>query len=148
MTTGRPDLTDRAEGVSGPRRAVASDLPAILELQVAAYHKNADILGVEPLPLKADYSTILATMEVWLWHVSDRLMSDRLASVLILEPHADHMLIWSVATHPEAQGLDLGNTMLRFAEEEARKSGLATMRLYTGEPLTANIAWYTAGATA
>ena len=33
--------------------------------------------------------------------------------------------------------------MLAFAETRARELGLPCIRLYTGEPLTANIAWYT-----
>ena len=63
--------------------------------------------------------------------------------MLILEPRADDLLIWSVAVAPAAQGRGVGNTMLAFAETRARQLGLPCIRLYTGEPLTANIAWYT-----
>jgi ribosomal protein S18 acetylase RimI-like enzyme len=52
-------------------------------------------------------------------------------------------LIWSVATAPAAQGRGVGNRMLAFAETRARELGLSRIRLYTGEPLIANIAWYT-----
>ena len=120
------------------RRATRDDLHAVLALQRAAYAKNRTILGVEPLPLKADYSQVFADYEVYL---AER--DGALDGVLILEPRADDLLIWSIATAPEAQGQGVGNQMLAFAEQRARALGLACMRLYTGEPLTFNIAWYT-----
>lgn len=141
--TASPSGIGGAGRIEGPRRAVAADLPAIIAMQQASYQKNAAILGVEPLPLRADYTAILKTMDVWLWQLSDSKASDSPAGILILHAQPEHMLIWSVAVHPGARGLALGNTMLAFSEDEARKRELATMRLYTGEPLTANIAWYT-----
>ena len=62
--------------------------------------------------------------------------------MLILEPRAGDLLIWSVASAPAAQRRGVGNRMLAFAEERARELGLPCIRLYTGEPLTGNIAWY------
>jgi ribosomal protein S18 acetylase RimI-like enzyme len=52
-------------------------------------------------------------------------------------------LIWSVATAPAAQGRGIGHQMLAFAEKRARELGRTCIRLYTGAPLTGNIAWYT-----
>lgn len=119
------------------RRADARDLAAVTALQRAAYAKNRPLLGVEPLPLLADYAEILAKYEVYL---AER--DGALDGVLILQPRADDLLIWSVATVPEAQGRGTGNTMLAFAEARARELGLACIRLYTGAPLISNIAWY------
>jgi len=119
------------------RRAASADLPAVVALQQAAYAKNRPLLGVEPLPLLADYAQVFADYEVWL---AER--DGALDGVLILEPRADDLLIWSVATAPSAQGSGVGNTMLAFAETRARELGVACIRLYTGEPLTGNIAWY------
>jgi ribosomal protein S18 acetylase RimI-like enzyme len=123
--------------VSALRRATTDDLAAVTALQQTAYAKNRPILGVEPLPLIADYAEVFAKYEVWLAE-SD----GALGGVLILEPRPDDMLIWSVATAPAAQGRGMGNRMLAFAEAHARAKGLTCMRLYTGEPLTGNIAWY------
>ena len=120
------------------RRATREDLAAVTALQRAAYAKNRAILGVEPLPLLADYAAVMRDMEVW---VSEK--DARLVGALILEPRADDLLIWSVATAPEAQGRGVGNEMLAFAESRARALGLTCIRLYTGQPLTFNIAWYT-----
>ncbi len=42
--------------MSALRRATADDLSAVTALQQAAYAKNRVLLGVEPLPLTADYA--------------------------------------------------------------------------------------------
>jgi GNAT superfamily N-acetyltransferase len=122
--------------VSAPRRATIDDLAAVTALQQAAYARNRALLGVEPLPLIADYRDVFSRYEVWLAE------ENGLAGVLILEPRADDMLIWSVATAPAAQGRGVGGRLLAFAEAHARALGLACMRLYTGEKLVGNIAWY------
>jgi len=120
------------------RRATHDDLSAVVALQRAAYAKNRPLLGVEPLPLLADYSQVLSDYEVYLAE-----HDGAPEGVLILEPRADDLLIWSVATAPAAQRRGVGNTMLAFAEARARALGRTCMRLYTGQPLTFNIAWYT-----
>ena len=120
------------------RRGVPGDLAAVVALQRAAYAKNRPLLGVEPLPLLADYGEIFREYEVYL---AER--DGALDGVLILEPRPDDLLIWSIATAPEAQGRGVGNTMLAFAEARARELGRTCIRLYTGQPLTFNIDWYT-----
>ena len=119
------------------RRAGSADLPAIVTLQHAAYAKNRPLLGVEPLPLLVDYADILTSHEVWL---ADGAAG--LDGVLILQAAPDHLLIWSIATSPTLQGRGLGRRLLAEAEQRARELGLSVLRLYTGEPLAGNIAWY------
>jgi ribosomal protein S18 acetylase RimI-like enzyme len=119
------------------RPADIADLQGLAALQQAAYAPNAAILGVEPLPLRADYGAILGQYEVWL--ADDR---NGPQAALILDPHPDHLLVWSIATAPEAQGRGLGRRLLAAAEERARQLGLSSLRLYTGEKLQQNIRWY------
>lgn len=119
------------------RRADIADRPAVEALQHAAYARNRRLLGVEPLPLKADYGEIFATMEIWL--AEER---DRLKGVLILQSRPDDLLIWSIACAPDAQGQGLGQIMLDAAEVRARQLGRTTMRLYTGAVLDTLIGWY------
>ncbi|TMJ92657.1 MAG: GNAT family N-acetyltransferase, partial [Alphaproteobacteria bacterium] len=119
------------------RRAGPADVAAVNALQHAAYARNRTILGLEPLPLTVDYATIVADYEVWLLE-----QGDALEGVLILEPRADDLLIWSVAVAPEVQGRGIGNRLLAVAEARARELGRGNVRLYTGERLTGNIAWY------
>jgi len=119
------------------RRATFDDLAALVALQRAAYAPNRVILGVEPLPLIADYEDILARYETW---VVDG--EQGLDGALILEAQADHLLIWSISTAPTAQQRGLGGRLLAHAEARAAALGKRTLKLYTGEKLTGNIAWY------
>jgi ribosomal protein S18 acetylase RimI-like enzyme len=123
--------------MKGLRRAQLSETEKIAAFQRAAYARNRAMMGVEPIPLQANYTTILRHYEVWL---DDE--SDKLAGVLILEPRPDDLLIWSVATAPDARRSGLGNSLLAAAEVRARELGKHVIRLYTAELLVNNIAWY------
>jgi ribosomal protein S18 acetylase RimI-like enzyme len=122
--------------VSGAGGATA-DVAPVNALQHAAYARNRTILGLEPLPLTVDYATIVADYEVWLLE-----QGDALEGVLILETRADDLLVWSVAVAPERQGRGVGNRLLAIAEARARELGRRKVRLYTGDKLVGNIAWY------
>jgi len=119
------------------RRVGSADLPSLVALQQAAYAKNRPLLGVEPLPLLADYAEIMRNMEVW---VLER--DGRIAAALILEPRPDDLLIWSIASDPATQGGGIGRALLAAAEVRARQLGRAVIRLYTGTPLTHLVTWY------
>lgn len=119
------------------RRATRDDLPAITALQHAAYAQNRVLLGVEPLPLQADYNDIFNRMDCWI--VGE---GNEPEGVLILDLRPDDLLIWSIATAPHTRGSGVGNALLAFADDRAREAGRSIVRLYTGERLTANVAWY------
>ncbi len=119
------------------RRGTARDLDAIVALQKSAYARNRTLLGVEPLPLMADYTEVLATKEVWCDDAEGNL-----AGVLILEPEPDHLLIWSIATDPARQARGLGKRLLSAADVRARELGVSVIRLYTGTVLTHLTSWY------
>lgn len=127
-----------AEGIRLVRSTVA-DRSAIVALQRAAYAANRAILGVEPLPLLADYDAIFADHETWVIRSEP---DDAIAAVLFLEIRADDVLIWSVATDPNCQSRGFGGALLEAAEIRARQSGRDRVRLYTGEKLKERVAWY------
>jgi GNAT superfamily N-acetyltransferase len=124
-------------GLDGLRRATAEDLSAVVALQRAAYAKNIPQGGAKPLALLADYSQILMECEVWLLE-----SPDGIDGILVLEPRADDVLLWSVATAPRVRGTGIGNRLLQAAELRARELGHSRVRLYTGERLADNVAWY------
>ena len=125
------------------RRATFDDLAALVALQRAAYAPNRVILGVEPLPLIADYEDVLARYETWVVEGEEGLDGEKgLDGALILEAQPDHLLIWSISTAPTAQKRGLGGRLLAHAEARAAAMGKHTLKLYTGEKLTGNIAWY------
>jgi GNAT superfamily N-acetyltransferase len=124
----------RLENLRPARADQASSLAAF---QRKAYERNRAVLGVEPIPLQANYADVVREYEVWL-HEN----GGKLTGVLILELRADDLLIWSVATAPDARGGGLGNRLLAAAEVRARQLGKNIIRLYTGELLVNNVAWY------
>jgi GNAT superfamily N-acetyltransferase len=118
------------------RRAVPGDFEIVVAIQRAAYARNRELLGVEPLPLMADYEQIFRDYEVWVT------ADGPIAGVLILEPRADDLLIWSIAADPSRQQAGLGRAMLKAAEVRARELGQTTIRLYTGAILHHLTGWY------
>jgi GNAT superfamily N-acetyltransferase len=134
VTPGAPTL---AAGAWTLRQAGPQDFAALVALQHAAYAKNRERLGVEPIPLLADYRVVRAEREVWV------LDGDTgLRAALILEPQSGCLLIESIATDPAAQGQGLGRALLAAAETRAQELGCAMLRLFTGAPLVHLIAWY------
>lgn len=119
------------------RRAGLGELVALVDLQRAAYAPNRAILGVEPIPLQADYAEIVTGMECWL--AGEPAKPD---GALILDVTGADCLIWSVAVAPAAQGRGIAKRLMAFAEDRARLHGAAKLTLYTGEKLEGNIALY------
>jgi len=86
-----------------------------------------------------DYAPRIARGEIWLLEIDSAL-----AGLIVLERHADHAMIFSVAVSPAFQGRKLGIALLDFAEEQARSWGLPEVRLYTNSRMERNIALYAA----
>ncbi|GJD51203.1 hypothetical protein OPKNFCMD_3955 [Methylobacterium crusticola] len=119
------------------RRATRADAPALAALQEAAYAPNRAILGAEPVPLLVGAEEVLARHEVWVLEEAEEL-----AGALVLDPAPDHLLIWSVAVAPAHQERGFGRRLLAAAESRAKDLDLSSLRLYTGETLARNLAWY------
>jgi ribosomal protein S18 acetylase RimI-like enzyme len=118
--------------------ASPADLAAIVTLTEAAYRSYTELLGAPPLPVTADYAPRIAEGEVWL-----RRAPSGLAGLLVLELHADHAMIESVAVAPDYQGQGHGVALLRLAEDLAGQAGLTELRLYTNARMERNVALYT-----
>jgi GNAT superfamily N-acetyltransferase len=119
------------------RRATMADYADLVWLQQRAYAPNRELLGVEPIPLLADYRAVIAEKEVWLIDGSHMLKA-----ALVLVPREADLLIESVATDPSCQGQGLGRSLLAAANLRARALGYTKLRLYTGSPLKHLIEWY------
>ncbi len=119
------------------RRATEADYDRLVALQHAAYARNRVLLGVEPIPLQADYRTVLREKEVWL-----AVDGGALIGALVLEPRDGDLMIESIATDPARQSAGLGGALLNAAEARARELGYTVVRLYTGTVLTHLTTWY------
>lgn len=57
-------------------------------------------------------------------------------------PTAGHLFIETLAVLPERQGQGLASRLLAFAEREAARLRLPSVRLFTKETMTGNLAFY------
>jgi ribosomal protein S18 acetylase RimI-like enzyme len=115
------------------RRATDDDVPALAALAEAAYAVYVPRIGRPPMPMVADYATVVHDHEAW---VLDG--GGRLAGLLILLPQPDHLLIENVAIAPDHQHRGLGRRLLAFAEQRAAAHGQDEVRLYTNAAMTEN----------
>ena len=119
------------------RQASLADERAVAEFTARAYDVWTRFLGAPPLPVTEDYGPRILNGEVWLAEEEQRL-----AGVLVVETHPDHLWIFSVAVAPERRGQGLGKRLLGFAEELAMRAGIDLLRLCTNERMETNIALY------
>jgi len=103
----------------------------------AAYAPWVPVIGREPFPMTDDYPARVAAGEAWLLETDQGL-----EGALVLEDEPDALLLDNIAVAPGSQGRGHGLTLMAFAEAEARRRGYATIRLYTNELMTTNIALY------
>ena len=121
------------------QKALAGDLQAVVSLTEAAYAPYTALFGAPPMPVTEDYAPRIERGEVWLLD-----SGSELAGLIVIERHADHATIFSVAVSPACQGRKLGIALLNFAQEQARLWGLPEVRLYTNSRMERNIALYLA----
>jgi ribosomal protein S18 acetylase RimI-like enzyme len=119
------------------RLACPDDCTAIEALVREAYSPYVARIGREPGPMLDDYAALIAQSRV---HVLEE--EAGIAGAVVLVPEADTMLLDNVAVSPRAQGRGYGRKLIAFAEEAAREAGYATIRLYTNEAMTENLALY------
>lgn len=121
------------------RKALSTDLAAVAALTTAAYAPYTALFGAPPIPVTEDYAPRIERGEVWLLE-----NGSELAGLIVLERHADHVMIFSVAVAPAFQGKKLGIALLEFADEQTRLWRLPEVRLYTNSRMERNIALYSA----
>ena len=121
------------------RRARPDEAPLLRALVERAYAPWVPVLGRRPMPMDDAYEARVAAGETWVLEEAGATNG-----ALVLEEHADHLLLDNVAVEPARQGKGDGRALLDFAEAEARRRGLPEVRLYTNELMERNIALYAA----
>ncbi len=87
--------------------------------------------------MTANYAGIVSSGRAW---VAER--QGDLVGLLVLEPHADHLLLENIAVDPHWQGSGIGSQLLAFAESRAGLLGLTEVRLFTNAVMTENLDYY------
>lgn len=119
------------------RGAYLADLDAIIALTDAAYAKYIPRIGRKPQPMIADYRPMIDASQVWLATVMNVVVG-----LIVLQPQADHLLIYSIAVAPTHVGQGIGRALLVWAETETCRQGFTKLQLYTNEKMTENLALY------
>jgi ribosomal protein S18 acetylase RimI-like enzyme len=119
------------------RRAQTADVAAVAALTDAAYTHWIPVIGRIPLPMESDHGAAVAAGNVDLLFAGEAI-----AGLIETEIHPDHLLVVNVAVDPAFQGAGHGKRLMAHADAKARAAGLDTLRLYTNDKYTANIALY------
>jgi GNAT superfamily N-acetyltransferase len=119
------------------RKAEPADVAELRAIAAAAYEPYVARIGRPPAPVTADYASAVGLGQVWV-AVGD----GRIAGLLVLVSAPDHLLLENVAVRPAAQGTGIGARLLALAEDQARRLGLAEIRLYTNVAMTENLVYY------
>ena len=119
------------------RIADGRDVAAVEGIVHAAYAHYVERIGVTPAPMRADHRALIGRGSV---RLAER--DGVPVGVLVLDVHADHVLVENVAVSPEEQGRGVGSLLLDLAEREAAARGIGEIRLYTNEAMTENLAYY------
>ncbi|MFP5499585.1 GNAT family N-acetyltransferase [Pseudomonas sp. SDT2931_S440] len=117
------------------RPATVDDIAAIEAIVHAAYSPYIQRIGRKPGPMLDDYRQQVAAERV---HVLES--AGQVRGFVVLIHHDEYLLLDNLAVDPGAQGLGYGRLLLGFAERQARHGSI---RLYTNEAMTENIALYT-----
>jgi ribosomal protein S18 acetylase RimI-like enzyme len=119
------------------RKADPMDLEVIREIVDRAYGVYVERIGIRPGPMNADHRGEVDRGRVWV-----AAEGETVVGLIVLVESPDHLLVENVAVDPARQGEGVGRALLSFAEDSARAAGLGTIRLYTHEKMSENLALY------
>ncbi|MEU1043033.1 GNAT family N-acetyltransferase [Streptomyces sp. NPDC005907] len=118
-------------GVPEIRPAGAADVAAVAVVTDAAYRPYIARIGVVPQPMEADHAAQVAAGQVFV-------TGEPVTGLVVIEAHADHLFLDSIAVHPDAHGKGVGGRLLAFVDAHARALGLSEVRLYTNAMMWEN----------
>src|SRR5262245_53785498 len=119
------------------RPATQADGDAVTAIARTAFEHYIARIGVQPVPMLADYPAAIESGKVWV--SSD---DEEVLGFVVLEDEADALLLDVLAVSPTAQGRGIGTALLTFTESQARERGYTRIVLYTHELMTENLVYY------
>jgi ribosomal protein S18 acetylase RimI-like enzyme len=121
------------------RPARPDEAEAIGALVESAFARHIAAVGRRPAPMDDDHAARIAQGQQY---VADGDEPGRLAASIVLVDEHDHLGVNNGAVAPAFQGQGRGRALLAFAEDEARRRGLAEVRLHTHAAMADNIIMY------
>jgi ribosomal protein S18 acetylase RimI-like enzyme len=124
---------------NGIRPATLADATSVQNVSLAAYTAAYQAaLGYVPKPGHEDYRPRIARGDVFVAEDA----SSGITGVLVLERHADPLMIYSLAVEPARQNSGIGKALVAFADRFARRGGMAEIRLFTNKRMVNAISLY------
>ena len=116
------------------RKANSSDLPAIAACAELAF--GAAILRTDPT---SDGDLASRILEGSIYVIG---LNNSVLGYIALLPLADHVFVDTVAVLPKHHSEGLGSQLLSFAESEALRLDLRSVRLFTMADMSGNLVFY------
>jgi GNAT superfamily N-acetyltransferase len=120
------------------RPATLEDIAQIEAIVEAAYSPYIERIGRKPAPMLDDYASQVLARRV---HVLAH--EQALSGFVVLIDTEEYLLLDNIAVNPAFKGQGFGRQLLDFAERHALDVGYPSIRLYTNEAMSENIALYT-----
>jgi GNAT superfamily N-acetyltransferase len=121
------------------RPARPDEAEAVRALVEAAFTRHIAAVGRRPAPMDDDHAARIAAGQQY---VADGDEPGTLAASIVLVDETDHLVVNNVAVAPSCQRQGYGRSLLTFAEDEARRRGLAEVRLHTHARMADNLIIY------
>ena len=120
------------------RRAVADDEAAVRTCAEQAYAPYVPLIGRKPAPMLADFKAQIAAGHVYLFSGEQ----GELQGFIVFYALEQHMFLENIAVSKAGRGQGIGKSLVQFCEAQAARMGLGSVRLYTNEKMTDNLAIY------
>ncbi len=121
------------------RLAQPEDAPAVSQLVHEAYSKWIPVTGSEPMPMLANYPTLIAQNVVYVAAEDGEVVG----VLVIWQRHENNSLyIDNLAVRPDHQRTGIGELLLNFAADQARARNLPMLSLMTNEKMEYNQNFY------
>jgi len=129
------------------RAACPTDAERLREIACAAYGLYLPRMDRPPAPMLADYAALIAAGQVEVLQVADAATEATtdvplVAGFLVAFPREADYFVENVAVAPDCQGAGHGRFLMTAAETHAKAAGRDSLRLYTNEVMTENLAFY------
>lgn len=120
------------------RKATSADEPSVRLCAEDAYEQYVDAIGKKPAPMVADFGSLIASGSVYVAAGTD----EEAIGFIVFYQNDDHVMLENVAVRSSAAGKGIGKRLIAFCEEQAKKSGVERIKLYTNEKMSENLTIY------
>ena len=119
-------------------RATPEDEPLIKLCAQDAFEQYIADIGQKPAPMIADYGSLISSGSIFVAKSSDK----TLLGFIVFYQKDNCFLLQSIAVRSDATGKGIGKRMIAFCEEQAKQSGVGSVKLCTNEKMLKNISIY------